>query len=36
VGKVAGQFKDELNLIYNIEQMNRLQARLPFEIHLMN
>ena len=36
MGKVAGQFKDELNLIYNIEQMNRLQARLPFEIHLMN
>ena len=36
VGKVVGQFKDELNLIYNIEQMNRLQARLPFEIHLMN
>ena len=36
IGKVAGQFKNELNLIYNLEQMNSLQARLPYEIHLMN
>lgn len=36
IGKVAGQFKDELNLIYNLENMNRLQARLPYAIHLMN
>lgn len=36
IGKVAGQFKNEINLIYRVENMNRLQARLPFEIHLMN
>ncbi len=36
IGKVAGQYKHELNLIYNIEQINRLQARMPYEIHLMN
>ena len=36
ISKVAGQFKHELNLIYNLEQMNRLQARMPFEVHLMN
>lgn len=36
IEKVAGQFKNELNLIYNLEQMNSLQARLPYEIHLMN
>ncbi len=36
LGKVANQFRNELNLINNLEQMNRLQARLPFEIHLMN
>ena len=36
IAKVAGQFKHELNLIYNLEQMNNLQARMPFEIHLMN
>ena len=36
IGKVAGQFKNELNLIYNLEQMNCLQARMPYEIHLMN
>ena len=36
IGKVAGQFKSELNLIYNLEQMNHLQARMPYEIHLMN
>ncbi|MBE6292965.1 MAG: signal peptide peptidase SppA [Bacteroidales bacterium] len=35
IGETAGQFKDELNLIYNIESMNRLQARMPFTIHLM-
>lgn len=36
IAKVAGQFKHELNLIYNLEQMSSLQARMPFEIHLMN
>ena len=36
IGKVAGQFKNELNLIYNLEQMSSLQARMPYEIHLMN
>ena len=36
IGKVAGEFRNELNLIYNLEQMNNLQARLPYEIHLMN
>ena len=36
IGKAAGQFKNELNFIYNLEQMNRLQARMPYEIHLMN
>lgn len=36
IGKVAGQFKDELNLIYNLENMNKLQARLPYTIHLAN
>lgn len=36
IAKAAGQFKSELNLIYNLEQMNNLQARLPYEIHLMN
>lgn len=36
IGKIAGQFKNELNLIYNLEQMNSLQARMPYEIHLMN
>ena len=35
IGKVAGQFKNELNLIYNLEQMNNLQARMPYEIHLI-
>ena len=34
-GNVIGSFKNELNLIYNLEQMNYLQARLPFEIHFM-
>ena len=34
LGKMAGQFKDELNLIHNIEQMNSLQARLPFSIYI--
>ena len=32
-GKMAGQFKDEFNLIRNIEQMNSLQARMPYIIH---
>ncbi len=36
IGKAAGLFKDELNLIYNLENMNKLQARLPFTIHLTN
>ncbi len=36
IGKVAGQFKDELNLIYNLENMNNLQARLPYSIQLIN
>ena len=36
IGKMAGEFKNELNLIYNLDQMNCLQARLPYEIHLMN
>lgn len=36
ISKVAGQFKHELNLIYKLEQMNSLQARMPFEVHLMN
>lgn len=36
MGKMAGQFKNELNLIYNLENMNNLQARMPYEIHLMN
>ena len=36
ISKVAGQLKHELNLIYNLEQMNSLQARMPFEVHLMN
>ena len=36
IGKIAGSFKNELNLIHNLEQMNCLQARLPYEIHLMN
>ena len=36
IAKVAGQFKHELNLIYNLEQMSSLQARMPFEVHLMN
>ncbi len=36
IGKVAGQFKDELNLIYNLENMSNLQARLPYFINLIN
>lgn len=36
IGKAAGLFKDEFNLIYNLENMNKLQARLPFTIHLTN
>ena len=35
MGKTAGEFKNGLNLIYNIEQTNRIQARMPYEIHLM-
>lgn len=36
IGKIAGEFKSELNLIYNLENMHHLQARMPYEIHLMN
>ena len=36
IEKMAGSLKSELNFIYNLEQMNCLQARLPYEIHLMN
>jgi len=36
IGKVVGDFKPELDLIYNLENMNRIQARLPYHIHLMN
>ena len=36
MGKTLGKFKNELNLIYNIDQMNSLQTRLPYEIHLLN
>ncbi len=36
ISKAAGLFKDELSLIYNLENMNKLQARLPFTIHLTN
>ena len=35
MGKTAGEFKNGLNLIYNIEQTNRIQARMPYDIHLM-
>lgn len=36
MGKVMGEFKEEFNLIYNLENMNNLQARLPYAIHLTN
>ena len=36
MGKLAGPFQSELNFIYNLDQMNNLQARLPYEIHLIN
>ena len=36
IEKIVGPFKNELNLIYNLEQMSCLQARLPYEIHLIN
>ena len=36
IGKVVGQFKEELNLIYNLENMSALQARLPYTVHLAN
>lgn len=35
-GKFAREFERELNLIRNIEEWSNLQARLPYEIHLMN
>lgn len=34
--KTLGEFRNELNLIYNIGQMNALQTRLPYEIHLID
>ena len=36
IGKIAGQFKDELNLMHNVENWSNIQARLPYFIHLMN
>lgn len=36
IEKMVGSLKSEFNLIYNLEQINCLQARLPYEIHLMN
>ena len=33
IGKAAGQFKDELNLMYNVENWSNIQARLPYFIH---
>lgn len=36
IEKIVGKYKHELNLIHNIEQMNSIQARIPYEIHLMN
>ncbi len=36
IGKAAGQFKDELTLMYNVENWSNIQARLPYFIHLMN
>lgn len=35
-GKFAREFECELNLIRNIGEWSNLQARLPYEIHLMN
>ena len=35
IGKMVGQFQNELNFINNIDQMNYLQARMPYEIHIM-
>lgn len=35
IGKMAGQYRNELDLIYNLEQTNRLQARMPYNLHLM-
>lgn len=35
-GKFAREFGIELSLIRNIEEWSSLQARLPYEIHLMN
>lgn len=35
-GKFAREFETELSLIRNIEGWSNLQARLPYEIHLMN
>ena len=35
IGKLAGDLKQELNLLYNIDNWSHLQARMPYEIHLM-
>ena len=35
IGKLAGELKHELNLLYNIDNWSHLQARMPYEIHLM-
>ena len=35
IGKFAGDLQHELNLLYNIDNWSRLQARMPYEIHLM-
>ena len=35
INKAAGPFKNVLNLVYNLDQMNTIQARLPYEIHLL-
>lgn len=34
IGKVMKEYKNELNLIYNLENWSSIQARLPYEIHL--
>ena len=35
ISKLAGKLQHELNLIYNIDSWSNLQARMPYEIHLM-
>ena len=34
INKAAGPFKNVLNLVYNLDQMSTIQARLPYEICL--